>query len=96
MTGFFIGVLPLLNKIQEWQGRLIAYLGGGSVSAFSYDAAARAGELNQLITNSAYPYDYRLISIVISGFGLLIVAGRFAWDIWTYFDKRKNRGVIDE
>ena len=86
----------MLNKIQEWQGRLIAYLGGGSVSAFSYDAAAKAGELNQLITNSAYPSDYRLASVFISIFGLCVVVFRLGWDIWTYFDKRKNRGVIDE
>ncbi|BDM64557.1 hypothetical protein NFHSH190041_20090 [Shewanella sp. NFH-SH190041] len=85
----------MFTKLHEWQGRLIAYLGGGSVSAYSYDAAAKAGEVNQLIVNSLYPYDYRLISMIISVCGLLVVVVRLGWDIWTYFDKRKQ-GRADE
>ncbi|MCC2521062.1 hypothetical protein [Vibrio coralliilyticus] len=75
----------LINWLQEWKGRLIAYLGGGGVSVFSGATAAKAQQAAQDVSTVPDITTANIISIA----GLVIIGLRLVFDVWTYFDKRK-------
>lgn len=83
--------MKIIN-IAELKGRLITYFGGVGVSvsgAKTQKAIEQANESN--VVDILY---WSLIPGVSLGsaltiLGALIVISRFAFDVWTYFDKRK-------
>ncbi|UPR55295.1 hypothetical protein ITG09_24280 (plasmid) [Vibrio cyclitrophicus] len=78
----------LFERFHEWKGRLIAYGGGTSVSVFSNEVAAKAQQAAETAASSPEITTANLISLG----GLLVIAGRLAFDIYVHFDKkRKNR-----
>ncbi len=84
-----------ISKANELWGRIIAYGGGSGIFVFSADVAAKAqqtAELAQQLPNSTF------LPSVISLGGLVVVAGRFAFDVFKYFDQRRQgrKGTDDE
>lgn len=77
-----------IQWVQEWKGRLIAYGGGSSVSVFSGTVAAKAQEAS----DAALAIPEITTANLISFGGLVVIAGRLAFDIYVYVDqKRKKR-----
>ena len=75
-----------IEKFHEWKGRIIAYGGGSGVSTFSGSVAAKAQQATEAALTSP---DITIANMASIG-GLLVIAGRLAFDIWVYFDKRKR------
>ncbi|WP_412497274.1 hypothetical protein [Vibrio fluvialis] len=77
----------LIQKLQEWKGRLIAYVGGSGVSLFSNNVAANA---KQVAEAAATNPDVTLANLISLG-GLIVIAGRLAFDIYVHFDKKRQQ-----
>ena len=77
----------MIERLNEWKGQLIAYGGGGSVSLFSNQVAAKASETVEVVT--AMP-DITTANMISLG-GLVLIAFRLIFDIYTYFDKKRER-----
>ena len=77
----------MIERLNEWKGQLIAYGGGGSVSLFSNQVAAKASETVEVVT--AMP-DITTANMISLG-GLVLIAFRLIFDIYAYFDKKRER-----
>ena len=83
--------MKLIN-IAELKGRLIAYFGGVSISV---SGAKSQKAIEQMNENNVVDILYWSIAPGVSLgsaltiLGAIIVLSRFAFDVWTYFDKRK-------
>ncbi|MCG6308977.1 hypothetical protein K6U49_10315 [Vibrio alginolyticus] len=75
-------------KLHDFKGRLIAYGGGGGVSLFSNEVAAKAQQAAQ--TAASTP-DITLANLISLG-GLALIAARFIFDVYVYFDKKRAKG----
>lgn len=77
----------MISQANEWTGRVIAYLGGGGLSVFSADVAAKTQHAAEVASSA----DYSFVPMLVSVGGLLVVAGRLVFDVWKYFDIRNNK-----
>ena len=80
-------ITMLFERLHEWKGRLIAYGGGTSVSAFSNEVAAKAQQAAETAASSPEITTANLISLG----GLLVIAGRLIFDIYVHFDKKRQQ-----
>jgi len=79
-----------LSSVSDLPGRVIAYIGGGGVSL----ASNIVTESNTNVV--ALTPDIISTGHLISLGGLLVVAGRLAFDIWKEVDRRRNKGNVDD
>ncbi|WP_136487859.1 hypothetical protein [Vibrio sp. H11] len=77
----------LLQKYQEWKGRLIAYVGGSGVSLFSNNVAANA---KQIAESTVHNPDVTLANLVSLG-GLVVIFARLVFDIYVHFDGKRRK-----
>lgn len=83
----------LITKASELKGRIIAYGGGSGIFVFSADVAAKAEAAAQLAQQMPSTFLPSLISLG----GLVVVFGRLAFDIFKYFDQRRQgRKEVDD
>lgn len=83
----------LITKASELKGRVIAYGGGSGIFVFSADVAAKAQEAAQMAQQMPSTFLPSLISLG----GLVVVFGRLAFDIFKYFDQRRQgRKEVDD
>lgn len=82
--GLFYGVPSMFDLIHRFKGQCIAYGGGTLVSLWS-KAVAAAESLPEMTIPQL------TINDLIGIGGLLVIAGRLAFDIFVYIDKRKQR-----
>ncbi|WED23062.1 hypothetical protein L3Q72_06625 [Vibrio sp. JC009] len=75
-----------LQRWQEWKGRLIAYLGGGGLSAFSANVTAQAKQAAEVTTTVAPDM---FTANLFTALGLIFVGGRLIFDIVVYIDQRR-------
>jgi hypothetical protein len=73
----------MLDRLRYLQGQLIAYGGGSLVSIWS-NAAKAATDLTTSIP------DFTTNELIGIG-GLIVIAFRFFFDVFVYFDKRRKR-----
>ncbi len=86
--------MNVLKKASEWKGRSIAYGGGGGISLFSIEVAAKAQEAVDMAAQ--IPASTFAVSTLVSVGGLLVVAIRLVFDIWKYLDQRKQKKSLNE
>ncbi|HHY0482742.1 hypothetical protein, partial [Vibrio parahaemolyticus] len=84
----------VIDKVSEWKGRLIAYGGGSGVSAYSANSVAKPNpipEVAQQATDilSVYILPGVTVGSAITILGIVVVLGRFIFDVWKYFDQRR-------
>ena len=94
--------MQIITKVSDMKGRLIAYLGGTSVSAYSADLTTDA---KRMVAETASKSSFLATPIVhsmtvgdlIAIGGFLIVIGRFVFDVFKYFDQRRlQRNEVTE
>lgn len=84
--------MKIIN-IAELKGRLIAYFGGVGISV---SGAKTQKTIEQASKTNAVDILYWSImpgvslGSALTILGAVIVLSRFAFDVWTYFDKRKH------
>jgi hypothetical protein len=81
--GLFLWCLSMFDRLRYFQGQLIAYGGGSLVSLWS-SAAKAANDLTSSIP------DLTTNDLIGIG-GLIVIAFRFVFDVFVYFDKRRKR-----
>lgn len=74
----------MFELIHRFKGQCIAY-GGGTLLSFWSKAVSAA----ESMTSLTFP-QFTINDLVGIG-GLLVIAGRLAFDIFVYIDKRKQR-----
>ncbi|HFG1968374.1 TPA: hypothetical protein ACGF6M_001640 [Vibrio cholerae] len=81
------------QRLQEWKGRLIVYLGGGGISLISESVTARANEVAEAAASLPDPMTFNPYTAT----GLVLVGGRLVFDVFVYLDQRrlKKRGERD-
>lgn len=85
--------MQIISKVSDMKGRLIAYLGGTSVSAYSADltteAKRMAADAASQASVMAMPvlHNWTVGDVLALG-GFLVVLGRFVFDVFKYFDQR--------
>ncbi|MGI1970787.1 hypothetical protein [Shewanella sp. S23-S33] len=84
-----------ITRASELKGRIIAYGGGSGIFVFSADVAAKAEQAAELAQQ--LPASTFLPSVISLG-GLLVVVCRFVFDVFKYFDQRRQqrKGADDE
>ncbi|CAH8235341.1 hypothetical protein [Vibrio aestuarianus] len=75
------------DVLHEWKGRIIAYGGGSSVSAFSGAVAANA---QQAVDHTASSPDITTAN-VISIIGLIFIGCRLIFDVVVWLDERRQK-----
>lgn len=83
LMGLFLWCLSMFDRLRYFQGQLIAYGGGSLVSLWS-SAATAANDLTSSIPNLT-------TNDLIGIGGLIVIAFRFVFDVFVYFDKRRKR-----
>ncbi|KYO58420.1 hypothetical protein [Vibrio parahaemolyticus] len=76
----------VIERFHDWKGRVIAYGGGTGVSVFSNEVAAKAQHAAE---SAAAAPDVTYANLISLG-GLLVIAGRLAFDIYVHFDKKRT------
>ena len=74
-----------LSRLEEWKGRIIAYLGGGGISLYSDSVAANAEPAAELAAHSQEFFTAQLFS----GLGLFFVGCRLIFDLYVFLDERR-------
>lgn len=74
----------MFDRLRYFQGQLIAYGGGTLVGLWSKGVSAA-----ESVTSLTFP-QFTVSDLVGIG-GLLVIAGRLAFDVFVYIDKRKQR-----
>ena len=86
--------MQIINRLSDIKGRLIAYVGGGGVSVYSADVTAKAKEAAETVQSSrllTFPItSWLTVGDVLTLVGALVVLGRFAFDVFKYFDQRRR------
>ena len=88
--------MQIITKVSDMKGRLIAYLGGTSVSAYSADLTTDA---KRMVAETASKSSFLATQIIhsmtvgdlIAIGGFLVVVGRFVFDVFKYFDQRRQQ-----
>ena len=86
--------MQIIDRLSDIKGRLIAYIGGGGVSAYSADVTVKAKEAaehvqsTQFLTVHITPW--LTVGDVLTIIGALVVLGRFVLDVLKYLDQRRN------
>lgn len=83
----------VITAASEAHGRLIAYGGGTGLWVFSNEVAAKAQlaiDTAQDVVNAA-PNSALTVSSFVALGGLFIVVARFAFDVFKYFDQRRQK-----
>lgn len=75
------------DYLHEWKGRIIAYGGGSSVSAFSAEVAASAQQATEHAASSPDVTTANIISII----GLMFIGFRLIFDVVAWLDDRRER-----
>ncbi len=76
-----------LARFEEWKGRIIAYFGGGGISAYSGNVAAKAQSAAEMTATHQEIFTAQFIS----GIGLFLVGCRLVFDIVVFIDKCRQR-----
>lgn len=91
--------MQIINKLSDLKGRLIAYIGGGGITAYSADVTAKAKEAAETVQQSrllTMPItSWLTVGDVLTLIGAMVVLGRFLFDVYKYFDQRRDRHAID-
>lgn len=89
--------MQLLERLSDLQGRLIAYIGGGGICAYSSDVTARAKEAAEVMQQSRllliHITEWLTIGDVLTLIGAFVVFGRFVLDVIKYLDSRRGKDV---
>jgi len=82
-----------MKIISELKSRLIAYVGGTgvSVSSVKSETAQKISEsgVSDILTWSVFPGVS--LGSLLTIIGAAVVISRFVFDVWIYFDQRKQR-----
>ncbi|HGY9586719.1 TPA: hypothetical protein ACOJQP_005188 [Vibrio harveyi] len=84
----------VIDKVSEWKGRLIVYGGGSGVSAYSAKSVANSNQIPEVAQQatdilSVYILPGVTVGSAITILGIVVVIGRFVFDVWKYFDQRR-------
>lgn len=87
----------VITAASEAHGRLIAYLGGSTIAVFSNEVAAQAKLAVDHAQDVAVasPNGALTVSSFVALGGLVVVVGRFIFDVYKYFDQRRLKGAIE-
>ncbi len=80
----------LLDAASEAHGRWIAYGGGAGLYAFSSVVSAQVNQAVEIVASPSQS-SVLTVSAIVSLGGLAVVVGRFLFDVFKYFDQRKQR-----
>ena len=93
--------MHLIDKLSDLKGRLIAYLGGSGIFAYSSNATAKAKEIVQSAHDAAVSQSNNLMSVHITSYmtvadllavvGAVVVFGRFVLDVVKYIRPVRTR-----
>lgn len=93
--------MHLTDKLSDLKGRLIAYLGGSGLFAYSSNATATAKEIAQSAHDVAVQQSNNLMSVHLTSYmtvadllavvGAVVVLGRFVLDVVKYIRPVRTR-----
>lgn len=91
--------MQIIDKLSDLKGRLIAYVGGGGITAYSADVTAKAKEAAETVQSTQFLNlhitPWLTVGDVLFTIGSLVVLGRFILDVLKYRDQRRDRHAID-